>query len=278
MSSLLIPSFSSKWQPSQAMKGCLEALGLPTKVRTCITTQSIGNLSLHRNDLAKEVVARRLLLSKQMGNVPIHWLSRHVHGIRVADISNHGTESLIYHTPQMIEVVEHSDAQWTNRPTQAISILTADCLPVFFSDTQATVVGVAHAGWRGLQAGVLENTIRALRSRSPYEIVAWLGPCIGASSFQVGLDVYEAFCTPYPHAAEAFMPDLHHPNKWYANLPLLATQALQRMGIKSIIHSDICTYSDSAQWFSHRYNPQTGRFASIIWIENHEPTSSHFVE
>lgn len=259
----------------------LEALGLPSNIRTCVTTRYSftpnhipskdsldleGNLSVHAEDNPSQVIARRDQLAKAL-NAPIHWISRQVHGTRVADISKKSLEILTEHNDFRTEVMEPSDAQWTNQPQCAISTLTADCLPVFFSDTKGTTIAVAHAGWKGLQQGVLEKTINSIRPHTEYPLIAWLGPCISSTCFQVGKDVYEAFCDHSPEAHNAFLADTQLQGKWYADLPLLAEQRLQRAGLEHIIHSRLCTYTHSDHWFSYRYNAHKGRFASVIWIE-----------
>jgi YfiH family protein len=147
---------------------------------------------------------------------------------------------------------------------QVAVVMTADCLPVLFTDLAGTQVAAAHAGWRGLEAGILENTVQAMQAESP-EIMAWLGPAIGPDAFEVGDEVREAFLRHDANAVEAFRPS--PAGRWLADIYMLARQRLARVGIKQVYGGDLCTYSDEERFFSFRRDRETGRMASLIWIE-----------
>jgi YfiH family protein len=188
---------------------------------------------------------------------------RQVHGTSVSNPQSRLDQSL-----QLPE----SDAAITDRANEVLAVLTADCMPVFFCSEDGKHVGVAHAGWRGLCAGILQNTLEALISQSeglpPSAFMAWLGPAIGPSHFEVGEDVLEAFANQgFQLGPDTFSPIPSKPNKYLANLPLLARKALHKAGIELIYGGDLCTYSASSQFFSHRRDGVSGRFASLIWIE-----------
>jgi len=157
-----------------------------------------------------------------------------------------------------------ADASFTDTPNRICVILTADCLPIFVCNKQGTQVAAIHAGWRGLAAGIIENTIKQMQQPSD-ELLIWLGPAIGPSRFEVGLDVYQAFTQHDTHAEQAFTPCA--PNKWLANLYQLAALRLKSLGITQIYGGDFCTYSQPEMFFSYRRDKgDTGRMASLIWI------------
>ena len=141
--------------------------------------------------------------------------------------------------------------------------MTADCLPVLFCDRAGTVVAAAHAGWRGLLDGVLENTIVALQV-APGELLAWLGPAIGPACFEVGNEVRAAFVARDAEAAGCFRP---HDSKWLADIYALARQRLQQAGVTAISGGGACTVSDAERYFSYRRDGVTGRMATLIWLE-----------
>ncbi len=142
------------------------------------------------------------------------------------------------------------------------AVLTADCLPVLFADRAGTAVGIAHAGWRGLAAGVLEATVAALaRSARPRELVAWLGPAIGPAAFEVGADVRAAFCERRPGRAPRASRRTA-PGKWHADLYGLARRRLARAGVTRVHGGGLCTYTDDARFFSYRRERESGRMAT----------------
>lgn len=166
-----------------------------------------------------------------------------------------------------------ADGAVTRMPGTVCAVLTADCLPVLFADRDASVVGAAHAGWRGLAAGVLEATISAMRVE-PESILAWLGPAIGPAAFEVGSDVYAAFCDVDRGAATCFVADptsMAKPRaqmKWHADLYALARRSLARAGVASVYGGGRCTVSESNFFHSYRRDgaAANGRMATMIWL------------
>jgi YfiH family protein len=140
--------------------------------------------------------------------------------------------------------------------------MVADCVPVLFADRAGTQVAIAHAGWRGLAGGVIENTVRKL-GVAPGELLAYLGPGIGPQAFEVGADVRDAFLRRDARAATAFTP--RAAGKWLADLFLLARQRLQAAGVDRIYGGGLCTYSDAARFYSYRRDRVTGRMAALLW-------------
>jgi YfiH family protein len=143
-------------------------------------------------------------------------------------------------------------------------ILTADCLPVLLCDRAGTVVAAAHAGWRGLCAGVLENTVAAMRS-APADLIAWLGPAAGPQAYEVGEEVHAAFIERDVAAASAFVAT--RPGHWLCDLYALARQRLAAVGVHAVSGGGRCTISEPARFFSHRRDGRSGRMASLVWIE-----------
>jgi YfiH family protein len=148
------------------------------------------------------------------------------------------------------------------------AILTADCLPVLFADLDGKVVGAAHAGWRGLAAGVLGATVARMREQGAGELTAWLGPAIGPEAFEVGTDVLEAFRAALPdgQAEEGFAPYPGREGKYLANMPLLARRLLARDGVTRVHGGERCTFTERDRFYSYRRDGAgSGRQASLIW-------------
>ncbi|MNI58407.1 Laccase domain protein YfiH [compost metagenome] len=175
-----------------------------------------------------------------------------MHGIVVHPVSNE------------YDGAPDADAACTQQAGQACIVMTADCLPVLFCDRAGTVVAAAHAGWRGLKEGVLEASIAAMGCE-PGEILAWLGPAIGPTAFEVGGEVREAFMAEQAEAVAAFVPSAND-GKWLADIYLLARLRLARAGVTAIYGGEFCTFSDGDQFYSYRRDGQTGRMASLIWL------------
>ena len=146
-------------------------------------------------------------------------------------------------------------------------VLTADCLPVVLCDTSGTRVGVAHAGWRGLANGVIASCI-ALMDRPGRELLAWLGPAIGPESYEVGPEVRDACLAAAPGAGRAFVPSPGNMGRWLANLYAIAACQLETLGVKRIHGGGFCTHGDGNRFFSHRRDGMTGRFATLVWIQD----------
>jgi YfiH family protein len=216
------------------------------------------NLGAHVGDAADAVLENRARLRRiaQMPAEP-RWLSQ-VHGVGVADLDT-------------VDGIPVADAAVSARAGTVCAVLTADCLPVLLATVDGSVVGAAHAGWRGLAAGVIEAALHALRARAApgMGIQAWLGPAIGPRRFEVGAEVRTAFLQQDPAAAGAFVPN--DAGRWQCDLYALARLRLQRQGVGDITGGGLCTYADAADFYSHRRDVQhlglaaTGRMASLIW-------------
>jgi hypothetical protein len=183
------------------------------------------------------------------------WL-RQVHGIDVARIddlpASLGDE---FDEPQ-------ADAAVTTQPDTVLAILTADCLPVVFCNDDGSEIAAAHAGWRGLAAGMLEATVRAMRS-PPESVMAWLGPAAGRQAYEIGAEVRDAFLAVDAYADTAFTPT--QDGHWLVDLYLLARQRLAAAGVERVYGGGMCTISDSERFYSHRRDQRTGRMATVIY-------------
>lgn len=159
-----------------------------------------------------------------------------------------------------------ADAAVTRERGVVCAVLTADCMPVVVADRRGSAAGIAHAGWRGLAAGVLEATVDALSrlGADRSDLIAWLGPAIGPAAFEVGADVHAAFCADDAGAAAFFAGG--RPGKWHADLYGLARRRLERAGVASIHGGGECTYTDAARFFSYRRERESGRMATAVWL------------
>lgn len=230
----------------------------PMWVRTCITTRHAGssqgqwkgfNLGDHVGDDPRHVAANRAELERALGCQPA-WL-----------VQTHSTDVVRADPQNTLE----ADAAWTDQSGVACTIMTADCLPVLFCDRSGTRVAAAHAGWRGLLDGVLENTLEAL-AVAPTDVLVWTGPAIGPQAFEVGPEVRDAFVDLDPQAATAFVPS-PRAGHYLADIYQLARQRLQACGVQSISGGGLCTVADPTRFYSYRRDGQTGRMASLIWLE-----------
>ena len=156
-----------------------------------------------------------------------------------------------------------ADAAVTATPGTVLAILTADCLPVVFAAADGSEIGAAHAGWRGLAAGVLEATVATMRT-SPTGIVAWLGPAAGPQAYEIGDEVFDAFVPRDPRAITAFAAT--RPGHWRVDLYALARQCLADAGVTRLHGGGLCTISDPQRFFSHRRDQRGGRMATLAWI------------
>ena len=209
------------------------------------------NLGDHVGDDPTAVARNRDMLRRVLRARPV-FLSQ-VHGTQVLRLDAVTAEGAV------------ADAAVTSETGLACTIMVADCLPVLFANRAGTVVGAAHAGWRGLVAGVLETTV--LQMRTPARrLQAWLGPCAGPQAYEIGAEVRAAFVDAQPEAAAAFVPT--RPGHWRVDLPLLARQRLTAAGMTlHAIHGGAhCTISDPARFFSHRRDQRSGRMATLAWI------------
>jgi len=215
------------------------------------------NLATHVHDKAQDVAVNREQLAQTLAlDVPVPWLNQ-VHGTSVVR-SGAGAEGA------------DADAVWTDSPGQPCAVLTADCLPVLFCSHEGDRVGAAHAGWRGLAGGVLEATIEAMDVPGE-QLMAWLGPAIGPSAFEVGPEVREAFVTNLEGAARraveaCFVASVPRPGHYHADLYALARLRLARCGVRHVYGGGECTYTDADSFFSYRRERDTGRMASLILV------------
>jgi len=218
------------------------------------------NLGLRAGDRPEAVAENRRRLRAALPAEPL-WL-RQVHGAEVVDADRHRD------LPGGHDAEPAADASVTATPGRVLAAMAADCLPVVMADDRGTVLGVAHAGWRGLAAGVLEQTLRALRTKAPRATAwrAWVGPGIGPQAFEVGADVLQAFAADGPEAAALFVPRPGLPGKWLADLPGLARLRLRRAGVAEPASSGLCTVTDT-RFFSYRRDRETGRMALLAWLE-----------
>ena len=241
----------------------------PAYVHSLVTTRQGGissppydtlNLGDHVGDQSAKVKANRQIIRQHLPVEPI-WL-RQTHGTHVS------TPTSRTYTPNN---PVQADAAVTNLPGEVLAIMTADCLPVLFSNAEGTVIGAAHAGWRGLCDGVLENTVREMlqlaNQSSATNFMAWMGPAIGPESFELGEDVVGRFQETGIHDMQkCFLPIPHQPGKYLANIYSLARDRLNTVGVHSTFGGDLCTVLDGERFFSYRRDGVTGRFASFIWI------------
>jgi YfiH family protein len=207
----------------------------PSNVKAIVTTRAFG-------DMAAGAPGRARLRA----HLPAEpkWL-RQVHGSEVIDADTASGE------PQ-------ADAAVARRPGTVCSIMVADCMPVILADTSGSVVGVAHAGWRGLSSGVIEATVRAI---GPGTLIAWLGPAIGPRVYEVGDEVCAAFL---PEEQSAFVAT--RPGHWLLDLYAVARRRLESSGVKRVYGGGFCTYSEPERFFSYRREGATGRMAALVWL------------
>ena len=240
-----------------------------SKVRSLISTRLGGvsqapydslNLGGHVGDISEHVAHNRKILRSELPSEPI-WLKQ-VHSSFVS-------------TPDQRSDMDAqdfvADAIVSTKPNEVLAIMTADCLPVLFSAFDGSVIGAAHAGWRGLCSGVLENTVNEMLILNPHlkrqDILAYMGPAIGPISYEVGDDVFQAFQDSSIKVNESdFVAIPNKQGKYLANLYSLARTRLKVAGIDRISGGQMCTYLDHQYLFSYRRDGITGRFASFIWI------------
>jgi len=232
----------------------------PASVRALSTMRGGGvslppygslNLGDHVGDEPAAVAQNRSRL-RTAAKVPAEpaWLAQ-VHGVDVRDLDGNAPGP------------DRADAAVTREPGRVCAILTADCLPVLLAADSGDAVGAAHAGWRGLCAGVIEATVRSL-GRAPKSLLAWLGPGIGPLHFEVGDEVREALVRADPGAEAAFEPNAR--GRFLADLPALVRRRLEHLGVERIYGGGMCTFGDPGRYFSHRRDGRTGRQGTLIWL------------
>ncbi len=229
----------------------------PAVVRSLVTTRAGGvsvgayaslNLAMHVGDDPQCVAENRTRLTQVLPAEPV-WLNQ-VHGTHVV-------------AADRIAPGATADAAITRDPSVVCAVLTADCLPVLLCDVAGTVVGIAHAGWRGLAGGVVEQTVQAMRVPGE-RLLAYLGPAIGPASFEVSDDVRRAFTARAAEAARAFRADAA--GKWKCDLYALARQRLSALGCTAVFGGGFDTVRERERFYSYRRDGSTGRCASLIWL------------
>lgn len=229
--------------------GIVPDWSLPSGINACVTTVAEpGNLAVHVGDDPARVIRHRRRLQRELA-LPAQpkWLAQY-----------HSERVVRFETCQMGAA---ADAIWATRVPSVSAVLTADCLPLLLASDNGEVIAAIHAGWRGLVAGIVENTMAALPC-PPVQLRAFIGPAISRDYFQVGADVYEAFAQRGLADVATFQPQVEQ--KWLADLPLLAERVLAACGVTNITQSGLCTYSDP-RFFSHRQSSTAGRIATLIW-------------
>ncbi len=230
------------------------------RVRAFVTTRAGGvsggeyasmNLGAHGGDAPRNVERNRLIVRELMPATP-RWMAQ-VHGIEVAILDELAPEH-----------VATADAAVARSPGHVCTVLTADCMPLLLAHEGGSRVAVAHAGWRGMSAGVIENAVRAM-DVPPAELIAWMGPAIGPDAFEVGVEVREAFVAADPDAGRAFRPGA--PGKYLADLYALARRRLGRAGVARVHGGGFCTHRERERFFSYRREKRSGRMGAFIWIE-----------
>ena len=236
-------------------------------VRALATTRSCGNspapyddgqgggglnLGVHVGDAGDCVQLNRAQIRRHLPAEPA-WLTQ-VHGTTVLDAAK-------------VSDAPSADASFTTQRGVVCAIMTADCLPVLLADAAGSVVGAAHAGWRGLAGGVLENTVTAMRTASGDTLHAWLGPAIGPLQFEVGEEVLQVFAAKDPLMHHAFQPVAARPGKYLADIYQLARITLANVGVTQVSGGNFCTVSEARRFYSYRRDGVTGRMASLVWLE-----------
>ena len=210
------------------------------KVQALVTTRQFGDMSL-----GESKTRLRTLLPAEPA-----WL-RQVHGTSIVDASTKGIDK------------PHADGAVAQAAGAVCAVMAADCMPVLLADQGGTVVAAAHAGWRGLSAGVIEAALEAMHI-PPQRVLAWLGPAIGARVYEVGADVREAFVSRDAAAVAAFTPT--RAEHWLLDLYMIAGQRLRRSGVSRIYGGGFCTYSDAQRFYSFRRDRTAERMAALIWL------------
>lgn len=236
---------------------------LPSGVRALVTTRQGGvsqgayaslNLGAHVGDDAEAVSENRRQVGALLPAEPL-WLNQ-LHGTRVFTIGQDANEPM----------PPAADAATTRLIARPCAVLVADCLPILFCDEGGSCVAAAHAGWRGLAAGVIERTVEALQV-APQVVMAYFGPAIGAAAFEVGQDVVDTFLALGPQSQRAFRPIPDRSGKYLADIEELARQRLAAAGVGQVYGGGMCTVTAPDRFFSYRRDGRTGRMAAIIWRE-----------
>lgn len=235
----------------------------PRGVQACCTTRAGGvsaapfdslNLALHVGDDAARVTQNRELLRRQL-ELPAEpcWINQ-THGTRTVTLEQEVGEQ---------EVTHDADAAVTRVPGTIAVVMTADCLPVLLCNREGSEVGAVHAGWRGLQAGVIQSALATMKSPNQ-QLLAWIGPGISRACFEVGDEVRAAFMDTMQDAQTCF--SAHGEGYWLCDLGGLAERVLKAQGVNEVFRDSYCSYRDDELFYSYRRAATTGRMASLIWI------------
>lgn len=230
----------------------------PAGIKACCTTRRGGyskapfdslNLGLHVGDREADVMRNRERLREQLvlPDEPC-WINQ-THGVDVVTLET--------------DLRRDADAAVTRAPGYVAAVMTADCLPILLCNRQGSEVAAVHAGWRGLQAGIIQATLAAMRSPGT-DLLAWIGPSISQACFEVGDEVYAAFVATDPASASCFQAN--RPGHWLCDLGGIAASWLIELGVRQVARSPHCSYRDAGLFYSYRRETVTGRMASLIWI------------
>ncbi|WED44092.1 peptidoglycan editing factor PgeF [Legionella cardiaca] len=207
-----------------------------------------NNLALHVGDSIADVSLNRQQLSTELGlSMEPAWLEQ-IHSNLCVCVDEEPNRT--------------ADAAITRNPGQPLAILTADCLPILLCNQEGNEIAAIHAGWRGLVNGIVENTISKMQS-SPSQLMAWIGPAICQSCFEVGDEVLQIYESRYTFSPQDFR---RKGEKWHANLPKLAERVLNNADVLAVYQSNACTFEQNNKFYSYRRQPQTGRMATLIWF------------
>ena len=260
---------------SDALAGRLEARGLdwivpawrgPARVCAFFTTRNggastgaaatldLGTASPSADDMAGAIGENRRRVRALLPSDPV-WLAQ-VHGRDVVVVTGDDVAALRESPPE-------ADAAVTRTPQIVLGVRTADCLPVLLAARDGSVLAVAHAGWRGLAAGVLEAAVAAMGVPAR-DVACWIGPAIGPAAFEVGADVHATYCAADADASAHFVA--MREGKWLADLPALARRRLAAAGVTEVDVDGSCTHGDAERFFSWRRDRSSGRMALLAWL------------
>lgn len=241
---ITLPNFPANW-PAPANVSALTTL---RKTGASKPPYDANNLGFHVGDNQQHVLINRqtLKIDLGLGNEP-EWLDQ-IHSTVAITVEE--------------ETNRIADAAITRSPNRPLAIMTADCLPILLTNRQGTEIAAIHAGWRGLVNGIVTNTLEKMHS-SPADLMAWIGPAICQSCYEVGQEVLDTAEKHYAFAPKAF---LSQGEKWLANLPLLAELILNSLGIPAVYQSKACSFEQKNEFYSYRREAQTGRMATLIWF------------
>lgn len=209
------------------------------------------NLAHHVGDDPDSVKQNREKLLTQLPQEPI-WLEQ-IHSHHVIEAGDK-------------QRYQKADGAFSTTPQTVCCVMTADCLPVLLCDKSGTMVASIHGGWRGLAQGIIAAAVNNLPTNTN-NLMAWLGPAIGPKHFAVGLEVKQQFVQLDPSLEVAFQP---YQDRWLADIYHIARQQLQQLGVQAVFGGHHCTYAEDELFYSYRRDGQTGRMASLIWIDTHQ--------